>query len=489
MKRITNVKSSGINRTISEYGGVHDPRHDEYEDDSLSGYSPRSGSHERSYRDIGLFNSFSKKISLEAVDPKMHRWDAADLLKIYKSFLATYDKDLYDQVYNKKQIAAIPDNLITDCFQNHYVNSREVSFNLNEYNLNSYEFSKRINDEYMQVITNNSIINSFITTREIIYTLQKALQEQNQSPKEASGGEDPNSNEGKDNVAQMCNNLMNSKGGKNRIDNAKQKAMEEIQEFENNEGLTDTVKDDEDESNGGNSASKTGGFNDIMKKFEFMNLVKKVSVDSKALTDMVKHSIDSTVSYFTANYREFKESIITAENVNELIGAEYVADELFMTHFEDIETTYRKYKMKLDVYIDISGSMDSMYNFDKKRLCCLDICKLLTIKLKQKGILNKIHVFNTMVIPRKSLKHLLDTSTSGGTSIDVVLQEIIKSGIPSLIITDAQDSISHYTDKAYFLTIGGGSPSCYNAELKGLYNANHQGISYLTNNTFEKIKF
>lgn len=448
-------------------------------------------------REFGLFSSFRKKTSLEAVDPNMHPWDAEGLMDLYKSQLLELDPQLHEQVYVTKEIAEIPENMIRDCFQNHFLDGKEVTFNLNDYNKNSYEFAKNINDEYMQVITNHSVMNSFITTREIIYTLQKQLQLQNIDPQKGSGDGDPDSDQGRDNVAGMCNNMINSKSGQKKIDAAKAKALEKISEVENQNEMAEALAQDEGEQDdenqnyppaSGKNASKGGQFRDIVKKFDMMDLVKDISLDNQMLSEMVKESLESTINYFSHKFKEYRESILTAENISEIINAEYAVDELFLTHLEDIETTYRKYKMKLDVYIDVSGSMSTEYKFAGKRLNCLDICKLLTVKLKRKGMVNDIYIFNTGIYKRNTLRALLNTELSGGTNLELVIQNIIKTQIPSFIITDACDSIFTHTDLVYFLTVGGGSPSC-NKDVSDKYRKNGQGISYMMDNTFKKLDF
>lgn len=483
MRSLSDKTPNEVISSINDYGGVKD------NEVSITSRSERRAL--RKSQNFGLFNNLVNKTALEAVIPYMDRWDAEIMLEMYDKYLKEKDPTLYDKVA-KGSVAKIPENMIRDCFQNHMRVGEEVKFNLNDFNKNSYEFVKNINDDYMQVITNHSMRNSFITTREIIYQLQKALE--TVDPNDASGGEGQDSNEGKDNIAGVCNNFLNSKKGAQKMDQAKQQAMETIQQMDNSSEMTEALDKDEQDSgdsdSGGKQAGKGEGFSDVKKEFEMMKMLNKISLDSKMLGEMLKDSLSSTVSYFTASYKEFRESIFESNDINEVLGVENVLDELFLTCMEDIETVYRKYKLRINVYIDISGSMTTSYQLEKGKssINCLDICKLLAVKMKAKGLLNDVYVFNDDVSKRRNLKHLLNTHTSGGTNIDRTIQHVIDQNIPSLILTDAQDTIHLHTDKVYFLTLGGATPSA-SKEIRALYRENKQGISYNMDNTFSRLEF
>jgi hypothetical protein len=71
-------------------------------------------------------------------------------------------------------------------------------------------------------------------------------------------------------------------------------------------------------------------------------------------------------------------------------------------------------------------------------------------------MLNKIYVFNNSVRELKTdLFSIANLNTSGGTSINVVIDHIKKYPDNALVITDAEDHCSHYSEKAFFIGVRG----------------------------------
>ena len=100
-----------------------------------------------------------------------------------------------------------------------------------------------------------------------------------------------------------------------------------------------------------------------------------------------------------------------------------------------------------------AGSMGS--GFGIKGISRMDFAKSLLLKLKKMDILKEVYLFDTRIKKTSSeLKDILNIHSGGGTSIDKVINDIIEKDENSIIITDADDSIYCYSDKAYIIGIG-----------------------------------
>jgi len=113
--------------------------------------------------------------------------------------------------------------------------------------------------------------------------------------------------------------------------------------------------------------------------------------------------------------------------VDDLLWLEKVANSGFIT-------TEHTSKICVDIYFDISGSMDG----DK-----FEFAKGVIIELLKKGIKFKsIYVFENKLRKLNSINELLKVKNSGGgTNITEVLENISKSSRKVLIISDLEDSV------------------------------------------------
>ena len=128
---------------------------------------------------------------------------------------------------------------------------------------------------------------------------------------------------------------------------------------------------------------------------------------------------------------------------------------------DDIMVKETKKVGKIDLYIDNSGSMssscgarDEYGNFISR----INFAKGFALKMLEMDLLNKIYVFNDHVRPRNTNIHdIAAIKPTGGTNTGGMVNFINKEGRNAIVITDATDSCSVYSEKAYFIGTEGAS--------------------------------
>jgi GH15 family glucan-1,4-alpha-glucosidase len=101
------------------------------------------------------------------------------------------------------------------------------------------------------------------------------------------------------------------------------------------------------------------------------------------------------------------------------------------------------------------------------------------------GMLNKIYVFNNSVKELKTdLFSIANLATCGGTSINVVIDHIKKHPDNALIITDAEDCCSHYSEKAFFIGVKGARFDHFDKKTMQKYSESGQAVVFDGNKIF-----
>jgi len=459
MKKLGSLTQKEAMQSAREYGGIKSPS-------SVK-------------KDYGFFGEVLKKKRLEVITPRMHYLDTSVIEELYEDDMLEKYPDMYNEVFVNKKIAKVPDNILHDLFQLHLMRTMDVTMELSEVNTGSYGLIKKMNDVDMKMITNSSAMNSYVMAKNIMFDLQRKLMQEDEKPPQDQG----EGGEGDDNIADKLSSMLDkgSNGGKDPMASAKDSAKKEIEEMESSQDILDEL------SEGGGDAG-SGTIRNVAEHVVNKKLLKGIDMSNRVLADMLKHSLESSVNYFTASFTEFRESVFESEDISEVMGVEYILPVFRNLLLDNIETVSRKYKMAIDVYIDVSGSMSSSMRMGKNDISFLDISKLLALKISSKKILKDIYIFDDQISGPITKKDLMQTGICGGTNLTRVIEHIKASGRPSVIITDAQDSIYEYSDLAYF--IGVGNPSIRGtADVIQKFRSNNQGIEYRSDNTFGPIKF
>jgi hypothetical protein len=202
-----------------------------------------------------------------------------------------------------------------------------------------------------------------------------------------------------------------------------------------------------------------------------------------SLKDKIKKLLDKSVSYFSAKKETTYEDLFNSDNMAGLEDFELLHPKLRKIFAEDLQVKSTKSIGKIDIYIDISGSMDSDCGVGKadnnRYVSKIDFCKTFAAKLKSMDMLNDVYVFNNRV---KKMKNDIITismlSTSGGTTIDEAVRSIERNGVNALVITDAEDNCSIYSDKAFFIGVKGAHFGHFNHNTIKEYSDKSQVIVF-----------
>lgn len=269
-----------------------------------------------------------------------------------------------------------------------------------------------------------------------------------------------------------------------KIEQIAQKAMDSLQDFLDKN--KESIEEFEAYQNEGAGEGKPDKDQEI--DFAEMERLKKlnseIGLNKEHIDAFVKQSIKSFSGYFDKQSKGQYESMLDADVINELSEIEMLMiDDTFI---DMIENKFYTSKKKFDVYIDISGSMSSGVNINpnynsftnrqnlnakgtdmkSKSIPSISLAKILAYKLLRSNMLNDFYVFDDNVEQRDKTK-MLGIGLRGGTSINRVIQHINKTGIPSVIITDACDSCPDYSPLAYMINVAYNSSEYLEAKEVG----------------------
>jgi predicted metal-dependent peptidase len=210
--------------------------------------------------------------------------------------------------------------------------------------------------------------------------------------------------------------------------------------------------------------------------------LSKLKMSMGSLKDKIKKLMDKSASYFSAKKETIYEDLFNTDNLAGLSDYIELHPKLRKVFVEDILVKDEKSIGKIDIYIDISGSMSDscgVEDINGRRITKLDFCKAFTVKLGEMELLNDVYLFNNSVNKFKNDPiSLAMLDTSGGTSINKAVDCIEKVGINALVITDAEDHCGVYSDKAFFIGVNGANFRHFNNDVIRKYSENNQVVVF-----------
>ena len=234
-----------------------------------------------------------------------------------------------------------------------------------------------------------------------------------------------------------------------------------------------------------------------------MNLLKRVNLNSYAVDEFIKKTIKTFRSHFSNIFTYEMESILEAEEIDDIEGIELLPFvKKFPFLWDEIYNLTKVYGCVVDCYVDYSGSMDSEVNispdfhsFTRKGngefVTMMNLSKVLMYKLYSDNILADLYAF-THSVDKHDINTGLNRRASGGTNINCVIQNIHKTNRPSLIISDGNDTITEYSDLAYIINV---DPSSFEGMVSRSTDAvkkmlaNEQIMCFVDNKFLNKEQF
>lgn len=210
------------------------------------------------------------------------------------------------------------------------------------------------------------------------------------------------------------------------------------------------------------------------------NTLKTIELNSDSLKPYIKKIVDKSFSYFESKTTDVYDEFLNNPEISEILGFEYFHPKFKNLMLEDIQIREPQKVGKINVYLDVSGSMSSSAGIKDTPMDKLTFSKALLLKLKKMDVINEIYTFNTKLkkLNDVDVSNVLTIDTSGGTSLDLVVCDIIEKDKPSIVITDADDSIRYYSEKAFILGVAGASFHRISKHALEKYYANNQLIVF-----------
>lgn len=413
------------------------------------------------------YTKFSKSADFKKIDPAKQ----PNSQSFYTKFQENYNK--------------FPKHLAKDIFKMYYNQIEKLDFeDRNEKNHAKFKFLEKANNPVGKIMSENSNLKSAIYARNILSYFVARMTIMDYVDPDASkdiknglNGQSDFDNEGVDKAMQK---MMDSTQGKNMLEDAMEKAQELCKQM-------DGAMDDDVQEQLFENANKSGD-DSIAGKLspDYMRQIaarlERISLSMGSLKEKIKKLLDKSVSYFSSNQKTEYEDLFNSDNMAGLEDYELLHPKLRKIFAEDLQVKSTRKVGKIDIYIDVSGSMSSSCGTmteSGEYISKLDFCKAFAAKLKSMDMLNDVYKFDNRV--KKSKNDLISISMmdcGGGTTIDNAVQSIEKNGVNALVITDAEDSCSIYSDKAFFIGVEGSRFNYFNAEVIKQYSEKGQAIVF-----------
>lgn len=377
-----------------------------------------------------------------------------------------------------------PKHMAKDIFKMFYNKIDKLDFeDRTEANHGKFKFLEKANNPVGKIMTEHSNLKSAIFARNIMayFITRMTMMDfvdpntSNSVKKGISEGSDFNNQAFDDAMQEM----MDSRQGKNMLEDAMKQAQELCKEMDNTMGeeIQEQMFEAANEP-GENGAAKLSP--DYIRTIA--ENLEKVNLSMGSLKEKIKKLLDKSVNYFSAKKDTVYEDLFNSDNMAGLEDFELLHPKLRKLFIEDLQVKDTRSVGKIDIYIDRSGSMSSncgVQNINGQGISKMDFCKSFAAKLKSMDLLNDVYTFDNRVKKCKNdVISIAMMDCGGGTTIDAAIRSIEKEGRNALIITDAEDHCSMYSDKAFFIGVKGAHFGHFNEETIKEYSQKGQVVIF-----------
>jgi hypothetical protein len=404
---------------------------------------------EKDINSVDSIKDYYKRFSGSNAFGKLQEDQKPDLQKFHEKLKENYQK--------------FPKHLKYDIHKMYYHKVDKLEFEgRTDANRTRYKFLEKANNPVGKIMSESSNLKSAIFTKQMMlyYMMQMTMMEyidpdaHNQMQQGLNGGADNQFNN--DDIDDAMEKMMNNQISKNMLEKAMQDAQETCKLMDEN--LDKDVQEkmfEEANRNGGDEAGKLSPdyFRQIAARLE------SVRLSMGSLKEKLQKLLDKSAAYFSARKITIYDDLLNTQDVSGLDEYILLHPKLRKIFVEDIQIKEHKYVGKIDVYVDVSGSMGSscgVKNVQGQQISKIDFAKSMIAKLKELDMLNDVYLFDTKVKKyRNDLVSISMIDCGGGTTIDNAIRSIEKVGNNALVITDAEDSCHNHSDLAFFIGVEG----------------------------------
>ena len=305
-------------------------------------------------------------------------------------------------------------------------------------------------------MTEQSNLKSSIFTRNIVeYFVNQLAMLQYTDPQEAQELQDALNGNNDGDMSDQMKKMMGNAASQRALDKAMNDAMDSCK------ALDDSVPQDIQEEMFENASKDINAGKNFTPDYlnEMAAELRKMSMSMKSLKEKIKNLMNKSKNYFSAKKETIQEDLFNSDNIAGLDDYVFLHPKLRKVMIEDIVIKDTKAIGKVNLYIDVSGSMSDSCGLNTEeggRITKLDFSKSFAFKMEEMGMLEKVYLFNNGVKEtKKDVFSILRISPNGGTDIDAVIRHIRKTDSNAIIITDAEDTCREHTDKAFFIGVNG----------------------------------
>lgn len=451
--------------------------------------------------DDGLFGKINFYKKGDLVKPYMHYIDErrvdtvidgymTDISLINKAYTKLNDvipedkKPNFDDFSNKvrENYRKLPRHLSKDIHKMFYHKIENLEFeDRSDANHTKFRLLEKSNNPVAKIMAEGSNLKSTIYARNIMayFAVRSAIMEYIDPDANKQFMNGMNGQGTPEEGDEALQKMLDGQSSKQMFDKAIQdatdicKTMDECVDKDTQEKMFENITKD-----GGKQAGSMSP--DYLRKV--VQELTKLKLSMNSVKDKVKKLLDKSASYFSSRKEVMYDDLFNTDNLAGLNDYIELHPKLRKVFIEDILVKDEKPIGKLDIYIDISGSMSDncgIQDVDNKDITKLDFCKAFTMKLKEMNMLNDVYLFNTTVTKHSSDPIALAMiDVCGGTRIDMAIDRINKEGVNAIIITDAEDSCRIFSDKAFFIGVKGSNFTYFNSDVINKYSENNQVVVF-----------
>jgi len=384
----------------------------------------------------------------------------------------------------KENYDKFPKHLKYDIFKMYYNKIDKLEFEeRTDANHTRFKFLEKANNPVGKIMTEGANLKSSIFTRNMMmYYLMQYTQMEYVDPDAAQdlmNGMNGDSEFNNDDADKAMDKMFSSQTSKNALDRAMQDAQETCKMMDENleQDIQEKMFDEANQSGGGEAGKLSP---DYMR--QIAGRLANIRLSMGALKEKLKKILDKSASYFSSRKITTYEDLFNAQDVSGLEDYELLHPKLRKIFAEDIQIKDTKAVGKIDVYVDISGSMSSgcgSRDAEGNSISRIDFAKSMIAKLKEMDMLNDVYLFDTRVKKyRNDLISISMIDCGGGTHIDAAVGSIQRNDRNALVITDAEDRCRVFTEKAFFIGLEGASFNHFEDDVIKQYSQRGQVIVF-----------
>lgn len=464
-----------------------------------------------------LFSSIDVFKKSELIQPYVHYIDAYNIKRAVKNHIFS-DKHL-GQVSDlaikhnlrpregesigdalQKAYDAFPASLTNDIFNLLNRKLETISFSdRTDKNKVRYQFLEKSNLPVEKVMTEGSNLKSLVFTKNLVEAFinmmvlrylednQKFENLKDQLNDQDSGQDKPNEGDktegggsgqgaGDSQAQKEIEKMLNSKAAKDQIEKAINQAREQC------EDIGEMLSDEEQKQLWAKLDYDPFALDDISKDTleQARDELSRIKLNMGSLKEHLKKILDKSISYFSSREIVQYDSLFDADSMDGLEEFHLLHPKLRKVMADDVQIKTSKRVGKINIYVDISGSMSStcgLRDINGNYISKMTFAKALTFKMKEMGLLNKVFAFDSKVYAKGSRAiDILSMHAMGGTDLDKPVQSIINLNENAIILTDAESRCYTYSPKAFFLGVQGAEFSYFQREVLQKYHASQMCV-------------